>query len=127
MTRLVRLGHWRSEREPDLPDPADLVDVSWGDDERFVVVQYLAAGTIVRTFMGYSPCRLCGERNGSSEYTDGRYVWPEGLVHYLDVHHVRLPAEVVEHIVDRFERLTGAEVDEDWWLRATIARPGTKS
>lgn len=44
----------------------------------------------VRAFKGWSECRICGEHNGSREYSleiDGiRYIWPEGLRHYLEDH-----------------------------------------
>jgi len=33
---------------------------------------------------------------GTRCLTDGRWVWPEGLAHYIEVHHVRLPEEYVE-------------------------------
>jgi hypothetical protein len=42
-------------------------------------------------------CRFgCGV-NGTIEQTDGVFVWPEGLAHYVEVHSVRLPEEFVEH------------------------------
>jgi len=34
---------------------------------------------------------------GSCDLTDGTWVSPEGLWHYVDVHSVRLPDEFVEH------------------------------
>jgi hypothetical protein len=44
-------------------------------------------------------CRFCGAENGSSERSDGVYLWPEGLAHYIRRHNVRLPAAVIEHIL----------------------------
>lgn len=77
---------------------------------------------------GTSFCRVCGQANGSAELTDGvRFVWPEGLAHYVEAHNVRLPAEVTAAMdvapppvdVAEFERrlLETQEliIDEHWW------------
>lgn len=77
---------------------------------------------------GTSLCRICGQANGSAELTHGvRFVWPEGLAHYVEAHDVRLPAEVTAAMdilprpvdVTEFERrlLDRNElvVDVDWW------------
>lgn len=33
---------------------------------------------------------------GSKCLTDGNWVWPEGLAHYIEAHEVRLPDEFVD-------------------------------
>ncbi len=95
----VALGYWRSREEPDLPNPHELVDEEWDPAERTLVVAYLESGTVSARFCGLSNCRICHGENGSDELTDGKYHWPGGLAHYVEDHAVRLPAEVVEHIV----------------------------
>jgi len=69
--------------------------------------------------MGLSPCRICGRNNGSLEYTDGTYLWPQGLAHYVDEHEVRLPDEFVRHAIDRVAALDAATVDQSWWISTT--------
>ena len=75
--------------------------------------------------MGLSDCRLCGRVNGSAEFTDGVYLWPEGLAHYVREHSVKLPNEVLAHIRRRYEEMVALaprspeDVDRDWWQRAT--------
>ncbi|MFF7456750.1 hypothetical protein [Kitasatospora sp. NPDC008115] len=69
--------------------------------------------------MGVSRCRLCSRANGSRDFTDGRYLWPEGLAHYVLDHNVRLPDEFLEHIDQRLHMLDELETDEAWWLRVT--------
>lgn len=113
MVRLI--GYWRSDTDASWPDPADHVDESWNENERRPVGWYLRHGTLLRIGMGFSPCRLCGQPNGSAEFTDGVYVWPEGLAHYVEDHSVRLPAEVIEHGLRRLDDLEQAEIDSDWW------------
>lgn len=60
---------------------------------------------------------------GSRELTDGVYVWPEGLVHYIEKHNVRLPRQFVEHVLRGSHASLpdgpeGHEFDRDrsWWL-----------
>lgn len=110
------IGYWRDDQHPEYPDPHDLVDPSWDQDDRFVVAGYLKSGTYIRHFMGLSPCRFCGQHNGASEYTDGILVWPEGLSHYIEDHDVRLPRAIEAYVLSRSERLETAVVSTDWWL-----------
>lgn len=111
VTDLILIGYWQSEREPLLPDPHRLVDQSWDRDERDLVVGYLRGGLAVVHMMGWSPCRMCSwQQNGASELTDGTYLWPEGLAHYVADHGVRLPDEFVHHAVSRFGDLESAAV-----------------
>lgn len=37
---------------------------------------------------------------GRSHLTDGVYVWPEGLAHYVELHNVHLPQEFVDHVLE---------------------------
>lgn len=121
MTPLSLIGYWRAEGDStsDNPDPHDWVDTEWDEDERDATGFYFATGTLFRTFMGYSPCRFCGIDNGAVEYTDGTYVWPEGLAHYIYDHAVRLPDELVRHARERLDTVKGRDVAPDWWIGAT--------
>ena len=118
--RPVLIGYWKSDHEPDWPDPRDFVDTSWSACERREVAEYLSNGTVVVEFRGLSPCRFCGQRNGHREFTDGTYQWPEGLAHYLWVHEVRLPVAVVAHIKSRLVGFEGDGLDREWWRTAHI-------
>jgi hypothetical protein len=46
--------------------------------------------------------------------TDGHYVWPEGLAHYLWEHQVRSPEQFVRHVVTKVESLENAQRDDAW-------------
>ena len=129
MTALQLIGYWRGENDTNAkyPHPSDWVDWRWDDDERALTGSYFAAGTLFRACMGLSPCRICARPNGAAEYTDGTFVWPEGLAHYIDDHAVRLPAKVVEHAVSRMETFEGSPVSEDLWLAEPPVREGTAS
>lgn len=98
------------------PDVRQFVDEEMGEDERIDVGSYLRNGLVARSFMGFSPCRLCERRtNGNLELTDGVYIWPEGLAHYVLDHDVRLPREFVAHVEARRELADDVRVDESWW------------
>ncbi|MFC1431858.1 hypothetical protein ACEZDB_14515 [Streptacidiphilus sp. N1-3] len=113
---LKALGYWKSDEMSDFPDPLELVDSAWDSGEREIISDYLCQGQTARTFMGSSRCRLCGKSNGSSELTDGEYIWPSGLGHYVMDHSVRLPAEFVQHVFRSRQVLDEAEVELTWWM-----------
>lgn len=116
MAPLILIGYWRSERDPEWPDPATFVDPAWDDDVRFQVLSYLRHAQIAHACMGYSPCRMCDlSKNGNLELTDGTYLWPEGLAHYVETHDVRLPTQFVKHCLRTEEYLFDREVDRRWW------------
>ena len=121
MTKLILIGYWRGADDPNWPDPAKFVDPDWDQDERDLVAVYLGAGTEIEMYMGFSHCRLCEKRdNGSRELTDGVYVWPEGLKHYVADHNVRLPRRFVEHVRRRTTfGLRHQIYDSSWWQTVT--------
>lgn len=123
MTTQRRLiGYWRNELHPEYPDPADLVDESWDENERHAVWAYTVGGTMAYSFMGLSPCRQCGKPNGALELTDGVYQWPDGLAHYVMEHAVRLPQEFVDHALSRLDALEAESADPAWWLTETTPK-----
>jgi hypothetical protein len=99
-SNLKSVGYWRSDPFSDLPHPKDYVDSQWNSEERLKVMQYLEAGYTLAQCMGPSWCRMGCENiwMGSHDFTDGTWVYPEGYVHYLDIHGVRPPDEFLEHI-----------------------------
>ncbi|WP_232014264.1 hypothetical protein [Cellulomonas fimi] len=110
------IGYWDGPNtRPGWPRPEQFVDTTWDADERELVADYLSRGHVARAYMGYSECRMRGRLNGSLEFTDGFFVWPEGLRHYVVDHAVRLPARFVEHAQSRIELLESAPRDEAWW------------
>lgn len=101
MQRLEVLGWWFSPFAPStLPRPQTLVG-GWDARARDLVLRYLRAGKVLVRYPDASFCRFdCGETTmGKSDLTDGRYVWPEGLAHYVERHDVRLPEAFVARVV----------------------------
>ena len=95
-----------------------LSTIAWNSAERDIVAIYLDVGRVPWIQMGCSTCRFCGRENGCAELTDGTYVWPEGLSHYVRERAVRLPAGFVDHIVESELQITPDRVNQAWWKAA---------
>ncbi len=94
------LGYWFHELAPDdLPLPQRLVRRSRATD-RELVLRYLRGGRTLVRYGAAARCRFadCASAVGRRELTDGVFVWPEGLAHYVACHDVRLPAHFVAHV-----------------------------
>lgn len=147
-SRLMPVGYWRSPEQPALPDPALHIDRAWDEEERSATLRYLRSAPACMRFCGYSTCRLCGRSGpelGDSDRTDGTWLWPEGLPHYLEHHAVRPPEPFLVHLrAARFRletplvpsettlarldpRLIRGMVrsDEERLIRLRLARPAT--
>jgi hypothetical protein len=133
-TTLRAIGYWDGVEEPDgWPDVCAFVSTMDNTVDRAqdgaTVAAYLRSGTVYAVAGGWSVCRLCGAANGNAERTDGRFLWPEGLAHYVEAHAVRLPDEFVAvaargraPAVDVRRAPDGFDVDVEWWR----GQPGTR-
>ena len=85
-----------------LNDPRDYIDKSWDTAEREKAIFYLCNGHIQSVEMGLSYCRFaCGidpAGLGTANLTDGVWVWPEGLAHYVELHYVKPPDVFLDHM-----------------------------
>jgi hypothetical protein len=96
------VGFWRQrpDRGAGNPWPGDMVDPSWDATVRDAVVAHLQAGKVCAMWLGVAFCRLCGARLGTCDLTDGVYVWPQKLDHYLTSHQVKLPDDFIAHVLN---------------------------
>lgn len=99
---LHEIGYWlesTGERAP--VDPTRLVNAAWASADRGRLVSYLRQGRPIFSYMGTSFCRFsCGvprAEMGSADLSDGTWIWPEGLAHYVEKHAIELPDEFLEH------------------------------
>jgi hypothetical protein len=136
--KLIAFGYWRSLYQPQLPDPACFVDTTWPAAERQQVLAYLRQGRSLISFMGFSWCRFrcgAGREMGAADMTDGTCLWPEGLIHYIEKHHLRLPDEIIQRIfaqaefpVERAAAVSQlSEGSYDWWLTQKGWQPNFSS
>ena len=98
------IGFWRDPgiRDHRFRHPIAFVDSEWDLAERRLVADHLRSGKRATSCMGYSWCRFnCGiddAEMGDSDFSDGLWLWPEGLAHYVLEHAVRLPEEFLRHV-----------------------------
>jgi len=116
---LQRVGYWGGEF---WPDPEELVDETWAGNDREIVIDYLRHGFIARACLGRAECRLCGIQLGNLDLSDGSYIWPERLDHYLSIHHVRLPEWFVAHVLSVQGKLEEEKVSDSLWSTVKVGR-----
>ncbi len=115
--RVLRLlGYWAgAPLGRNWPQPERLVDDGWDAAERDAVARYLRHGLLVRTLEHRNACLLCGVLLPAEELSDGDYLWPLSLEHYVSAHSVRLPSEFLRHAGYAADARMGWEVSADWW------------
>ena len=127
------IGYWHGFYEEGYPDPGSFVDDTWDAEEKAKIVAYLkAAHEMPYAFGGTSWCRFrCGIVSlGCTEFTDGTYLWPAGLLHYVETHNVKLPREVLDHMLANKKITMGNDktgVDMDWWKSQTGSNTAIKT
>jgi hypothetical protein len=95
-------GHWRDciDQESRLPWP-ESNQYSEGSIRLFLpllkVVEKKAASL---RFMGFSKCRICNCKNGTSEFYWQGWIWPIGLSHYIEEHGVAPTPGFVKFITE---------------------------
>jgi hypothetical protein len=85
-----------------MPLPHEWIDKSWNEAERQAVLAYLRVQPAWEHWRGYSWCRFDGcdnRRLGTTDRSDGTYVWPEGFAHYIEKHGVKPPDEFIRHVL----------------------------
>ena len=117
------VGYWiRSAFDNEFIHPCEVAGMMSEEDADFIL-PYLRSGVIAEQYRGFSWCRFhCGvehHKMGSRDLTDGTWVWPEGLAHYVEVHRVGLPAEFLKHVRSsplRVEPVVGGQKDFGLWI-----------
>src|SRR5579864_6644717 len=124
------IGYWiRSVRNTDYLPPQEFVG-GIPPATRDQVARYPDSGPEFAAYRGVSWCRFfCDHSMGHRELSDGRWIWPEGLSHYVRNHGVRLPYEFLKHAelnqmpIPKEEWDPGAPDEEFWkdWCRQNSA------
>lgn len=103
-------GVWKLDAEEPFEAPlfSQVVDHSWRPPDLGELVAYLRDCPVAIT-SGAPPgnCWLCGQVlwELNTQRSDGVWVWPSSLEHYVAEHHVRLPDRMVGHIRARQHRI----------------------
>lgn len=96
-----REGFWYSDYEKDLPMPIAYKN-PWNGQKEFleklIVLEIIADSIGMR---GFSRCRICGDINGSIEYSLLDWTWPAGFRHYVEVHNVKPSDAFIEFVMEK--------------------------
>jgi hypothetical protein len=107
----IEVGFWSSFPGDTRPDPVPLCSRVPARSVHPDVLAYVTTAALVESVeLGFSHCRIaeCPHFNkrsaalGCANLTDGVFLWPEGLVHYVSAHGLQLPPTFQRHI----ERVT---------------------
>jgi hypothetical protein len=96
-------GFWRWEGHDyeELPFLTSAVDPLWEPEDKDRLVSYLEQSPIVVTSSPSSRCLLCPSEVPTLCYqSDGAWLWPKSLAHYVREHSIVLPERFVQHIRD---------------------------
>jgi hypothetical protein len=122
------IGYWITDiGDEKLPAPQEFVGVMPAG-QRAQLADYLAAGTTQASYLGMSWCRFgCGIDSGlmgSRDFTDGEWVWPEGLAHYVREHQLILPDEFIAQALSRGTPVVAGGIERDpSWAAQQARRP----
>ena len=98
-------GFWRAAGDEDrnLPLLSEWVDTTWNPPDKTELARYVAkAPIILASGTTKAPCPMCSTMLSTSDYqSDGDWLWPVDLSHYVSEHGVRIPDELVLHIRGR--------------------------
>ena len=93
------VGYWTEYKDANkFINPNILIDEHWHTKDKDKIIKYLDGGNVCARYLGWSDCRICKSENGSLDLTDGKWIWPEGLSHYVKEHNVRLPEEFINYM-----------------------------
>lgn len=82
-----RVGFWYSKFEPHLPKPVATPHKPTEVFLRQLDLVETAAREIA--YRGWSTCRICGQKNGSTSFVFQGFEWPNGYGHYFEAHGVQ--------------------------------------
>jgi hypothetical protein len=83
----------------DLPSVFSAVDPSWEPDDKDQLVTYLTQTVVVEATTWMTTCPLCPSELPTLNYqSDGVWLWPQSLAHYVVWHSVVIPDRFAEHI-----------------------------
>lgn len=103
------IGFWASSHEPGLPAPVGVPTKAVNQDEfchKFEQLQkYCDKLMNYEQFRGFSYCRICNMANGSRTYYYSNWAWPQGLLHYIREHNVRMPLEFIQFVEETVQAL----------------------
>lgn len=98
MKQLQKIGYWSGEFTTGYIWPQEIASRRQIYKDVSRINSYLKGGYPAIHWKGLDHCRICKETLGSKCMTDGVWMWPEGMEHYVVRHNIRLPEEFFIHM-----------------------------
>jgi len=115
---MILIGYWTTGPDSEYPDPKNLMNSEFYKKNWKIKSQltaYIKSGKPCNFYRGFSSCRICGKILGSHERTDGTYIWPDQLEHYILEHNVLLPQKFIDYVMTK-EAWPHFTIDDSFWL-----------
>lgn len=78
------------------------IENSATENQRFIIgkLRTILSTLNPKQCFGSSTCRLCHRSNGSCEYEIDNFIIPEGYIHYLEVHYVKIDERLKNYLME---------------------------
>lgn len=123
--KLIAIGYWNSKfyGEERFIYPQELATDTISND-MVKLSKYISEGMPAIAWAGCAGCRICDETLGTCCLTDGVYIWPQKLEHYILKHKIILPEEFINHAKNNkwkvkkthFKGLYDGRIEEIFWI-----------
>ena len=81
------------------------------------LINYLRTAQVVASYRGLSRCRFeCGisdQEMGYRDLSDGVWIWPEGLAHYVEKHELPLAQEFLDTVAKNSGQPPAVDVTDE--------------
>jgi hypothetical protein len=94
-------GFFSEDHDSSIPPVDEFIDQDWRPSDWEQLANYVAhAPVVLASAMLPVKCPLCDESylDPGSYSSDGEWLWPTSLAHYVTRHYVRPPDALIEHI-----------------------------
>jgi len=96
------IGYWITSLRDQVYYPPQEFVLNSPPEWQALVANYLDNGEVFEVYRGSPWCRFsCGYSNSNMGYrdlSDGYFVWPDNLSHYVRDHNVQLPQDFIQHV-----------------------------
>ena len=100
-------GYFDVQPSPQLPSLDEISDPDWKVENIERIIRYLQKSPVYIVCIGKPEiwiCDICGglvSKDNSLHLSDGTWVWPSGIEHFICRHSLVLPPKMIEHIRSR--------------------------
>lgn len=115
----ILIGYWYSKYEKIYPKCIPSKNKNWTEDVKRNFLYRLSLLVPLNTYYykGWSDCRICERKNGSSEFLFGKYIVPSGYRHYIEKHNIEPPLYFYLYVINSTKAREYLKVYEKEYLK----------